>query len=53
VVSATKVEDISTEAARRGIGLAMEHVLGVSTERVPIEEGTLMRSGRSDVDEHD
>lgn len=48
-----KVEDISTEAARHGIALAMEHVLTVSTERVPIEEGTLMRSGRADVDDHD
>jgi hypothetical protein len=46
-----KVEDIDTDAARRGLALAMEHLLGVATERVPIEEGTLMRSGQSGVDD--
>lgn len=46
-----KVETITTTAARRGLKLAMEHLLGVSTERVPIEEGTLMRSGKSGVDD--
>lgn len=48
-----KVEDINTEAARHGLGLAMEYLLSVSTELVPIEEGTLMRSGKADVDDHD
>lgn len=28
-----------------GLGWAAEHVLGVSTDRVPLEEGTLQRSG--------
>lgn len=46
-----KVDTIVTSAARRGLKLAMEHLLGVSTERVPIEEGTLMRSGKAGVDE--
>lgn len=31
--------------AERGIALAAEHVLQLSRERVPLEEGTLERSG--------
>lgn len=32
-------------AAERGVYLGGEHVLGESSKRVPIEEGTLSRSG--------
>ena len=35
----------------RGLGLAAEHVLQVSNTRVPIEEGTLERSGTASVDD--
>lgn len=38
------------EAAARGLGLAAEHLLQVSRERVPIEEATLERSGVASVD---
>lgn len=38
-------------AAVSGLGLAAEHVLGASRQRVPLEEGTLERSGATDVDE--
>lgn len=38
-------------AQQRGLGLAAEHVLGVSNTAVPIEEGTLERSGSISVDE--
>ncbi|MCA1219891.1 minor capsid protein [Streptomyces sp. 8L] len=34
-----------------GLRLAAEHVLQVANERVPIEEGTLERSGTATVDE--
>lgn len=37
--------------AARGLHLATEHVLGVARTRVPIEEGTLERSGTASVDE--
>ncbi|MFD3911201.1 hypothetical protein [Streptomyces sp. NPDC058603] len=37
--------------AVRGLRLAAEHVLERSRRRVPIEEGTLERSGRASVDE--
>lgn len=37
--------------AARGLGLAAEHILQVSNRRVPIEEGTLERSGVASVDE--
>ncbi|MET9923331.1 MULTISPECIES: hypothetical protein [unclassified Streptomyces] len=37
--------------AVRGLRLGTEHVLQVSRERVPIEEGTLERSGTATVDE--
>ena len=32
--------------ASRGLERALEHTLGVSNSRVPLEEGTLERSGR-------
>ncbi|MFE7634461.1 hypothetical protein ACFU7Z_10610 [Kitasatospora sp. NPDC057518] len=38
-------------AAARGLLAAAEHVLQASREVVPIEEGTLMRSGVASVDE--
>lgn len=37
-------------AAARGLGKAVEHLLGVSRAEVPIEEGTLERSGVASVD---
>ncbi len=37
--------------AARGLVLATEHTLGVARSRVPIEEGTLERSGSASVDE--
>lgn len=36
--------------ATAGLGLAAEHVLQVSNTHVPIEEGTLERSGATSVD---
>lgn len=45
------IDTINTRAARAGLKLAMEHLLGVSNELVPIEEGTLMRSGTAEVDD--
>ena len=38
-------------AAARGLLLAAEHILGASNEHVPLEEGTLERSGVASVDE--
>jgi hypothetical protein len=35
----------------KGLGLALEHMLGVSNDHVPHEEGTLERSGKTGVDE--
>ncbi|MEV0115540.1 hypothetical protein AB0H77_20230 [Streptomyces sp. NPDC050844] len=39
------------DGAARGLRLAAEHVLARSRARVPIEEGTLERSGVATVDE--
>ncbi|HEY1176985.1 MAG TPA: hypothetical protein VGF17_12575 [Phytomonospora sp.] len=39
------------EGAIRGVRLGAEHLLEVSRRRVPIEEGTLERSGVATVDE--
>jgi len=36
--------------AERGVALAVEHLLGASRQRVPIEEGTLERSGVASTD---
>ncbi|MFY7069584.1 hypothetical protein ACOQFV_27315 [Nocardiopsis changdeensis] len=33
------------KAAEKGLGLAMEHLLGESRKEAPLEEGTLERSG--------
>jgi hypothetical protein len=38
------------EAAERGVALSVEHLLGVSRQRVPLEEGTLERSGVASTD---
>lgn len=38
------------EAALVGLRMAGEHLLGMSRREVPIEEGTLDRSGRVEVD---
>jgi hypothetical protein len=37
-------------AAARGLGKAAEHILGESRKEVPLEEGTLERSGVASVD---
>ena len=47
----SKVKKATHPAAVRGLTMAMEHVLQVSRELVPNEEGTLERSGRVVVDE--
>ncbi|MDN5687009.1 MAG: minor capsid protein [Brachybacterium sp.] len=38
-------------AAQRGLALAAEYVLQQANQAVPIEEGTLQRSGRASVDD--
>lgn len=38
-------------AAGRGLRKGAEHLLGASRQRVPLEEGTLERSGTATVDE--
>jgi hypothetical protein len=45
-----RVEAALREAAADGIAAATEHLLGASRARVPIEEGTLERSGAATVD---
>lgn len=40
-------------AAARGNLLAAEHVLGVSNDRVPLDEGALQRTGTASVDRAD
>lgn len=44
------VVDRIKDAQARGLALAGEHVLGESRKIVPLEEGTLERSGRVSVD---
>ncbi|MCT9090590.1 hypothetical protein N4G70_17255 [Streptomyces sp. ASQP_92] len=43
--------DAIRQAAARGLLLAAEHTLAASRQRVPINEGTLERSGAASVDE--
>lgn len=47
------VDESMRAAAARGLHLAAEHVLTEANDRVPIEEGTLQRSGRASVDAED
>lgn len=49
-ISFAGIEQAILAVAGKAVGLAAEHVLGESTKVVPIEEGTLSRSGRTDVD---
>ncbi|GHH67620.1 hypothetical protein GCM10017673_14920 [Streptosporangium violaceochromogenes] len=46
-----KLNAAMREAAARGLQKGMEHVLQASRELVPLEEGTLARSGVASVDE--
>lgn len=41
----------SHKGAVRGLALAGEHILGVSNNKAPIEESTLIRSGAASVDD--
>ncbi|MFD7508122.1 hypothetical protein ACFV5N_02060 [Streptomyces sp. NPDC059853] len=46
-----RVEGAIRQAAARGLLVGAEHVLAESRRRVPIDEGTLERSGAASVDE--
>lgn len=46
-----KVTKATRPAAIRGLTMAMEHVLQISQQLVPNDEGTLERSGRTVIDE--
>lgn len=45
-----RARDIISGATARGLALAAEHILSVSNQAVPIEEGTLERSGVASTD---
>lgn len=49
-VARDALTELVRTAATRSLDVATEHVLGVANQRVPIEEGTLERSGAADVD---
>ena len=49
-INLTRAAKKKRDAAGQGLLLAAEHVLQVSRTRVPIEEGTLERSGTTSVD---
>jgi len=46
-----KIKNAGRAGAVRGLKKAVEHLLQVSREVVPLEEGTLERSGVASVDE--
>lgn len=46
-----EVKKAAEQAARRGLALAGEHILGESRKEVPHEEGTLERSGAVTMDD--
>jgi hypothetical protein len=46
-----EIEVLLDGASANGLMLAAEHLLGVSRQLVPLEEGTLERSGVASVDE--
>jgi hypothetical protein len=45
-----QVEAALHDAAADGLNAALEHLLAASRARAPIEEGTLERSARADID---
>ena len=50
-ISTGRVYGRARAAEARGLAVAAEHLLGVSRQRVPHEEGTLERSGVAGVDD--
>ena len=48
-----RVADLLIEDLVEGLNDAAEHLLGVSTQLVPLDEGPLMHSGVADVDADD
>lgn len=48
--NAARVDAVVSDAAADGLQDALEHLLGASRARVPIEEATLERSGATDID---
>lgn len=52
-LNTNQVSRAERAGAARGLRLAAEHLLEVSRQLVPIEEGTLERSGVASVDERD
>lgn len=52
-LNTSKITTAERAGAVRGLKLAAEHLLEVSRSLVPIEEGTLERSGVASVDERD
>ena len=47
----TIISRLVTSGGGEGLGAAAEYLLQVSNESAPIEEGTMIRSGGTDVDE--
>ena len=45
-----RARDIISGATARGLALSAEHILSVANQSVPIEEGTLQRSGVASTD---
>lgn len=50
VINAGRIAAEARSAAVRGLKLAAEHLLAESRKQVPLEEGTLERSGTASVD---
>jgi hypothetical protein len=46
-----RITEETRRAGARGLGKGAEHLLGESRQQVPLEEGTLERSGVASVDE--
>jgi hypothetical protein len=46
-----KAMSVLDGSAARGLALGAEHVLGEANKRIPLEEGTLEKSGSTSVDE--
>lgn len=49
-VDVSAIKQATSQAAEKALFLAAEHVLSVSTRKVPHDRGTLQNSGRTSVD---
>ena len=50
-IDSAKIKRVVAAGSRKGVWMALDHLLSVSKEQVPLDEGTLQFSGAVDVND--